>query len=230
MYNQRELAAPFLSFTLTIPWILSAWASPQSISQKNTIVQVTSDFTWERQQDLKVWIDTTTKIRSKSPLWDSLSQPKRPSSKTGITSTGSFEVFYKCVLSVLECSKVLYINTELFVGVFLHGHSRPLFTWEQRYLLLSLSTTNGSALEVAEVQAEPTINTACKEKPLIRTNRLKRSPEIENCLIRLFGKVLDSGRNKNTNQLATRKKMPLNLLVINTLTRIPYQVSEISCL
>lgn len=79
-------------------------------------------------------------------------------------------MFYKRVLSVLEHSKILYINRDLFVGMFLYGHSCPLFTWKQRYLLLSLSTTDGSALQVAEAQAEPTINTACKEKPLIRTN------------------------------------------------------------
>jgi len=83
------------------------------------------------------------------------------------------------VLSALECSKVLYINRDLFVGVFLYGRSWPLFTWEQEYLLLLLSTTDGSAFQVAEVQAEPTISTAHKEKSLIRTNRLKRPASLK---------------------------------------------------
>lgn len=83
------------------------------------------------------------------------------------------------MLSALECSKVLYINRDLFVGVFLYGRSWPLFTGEQEYLLLLLSTTDGSALQVAEVQAEPTINAAHKEKSLIRTNRPKRPASLK---------------------------------------------------
>lgn len=58
---------------------------------------------------------------------------------------------------------MFYVNTLL-----------PLLTWEQGYLLLLLSTTDCSALGVSDIQAEPTVNTGCKEKSVIRTNRLKR--------------------------------------------------------
>lgn len=55
-----------------------------------------------------------------------------------------------------------YVNTLL-----------PLLTWEQGYLLLMLSTTDCFALQVSDIQAEPTINTGCQEKPGLRENRLK---------------------------------------------------------